>query len=39
MMTTKRVEMWMLLYDGVVHDDDDYDDDEACNVDQNEDEI
>ena len=39
MMTTKRVKMWMMLYDGLVHDDDDYADDEACNVDQTEDEI
>ena len=33
MMTAKRVKMWMMLYDGVVHDDDDYADDESCNVD------
>ena len=39
MMTAKRVKMCMMLYDGVAHDDDDYADDEACNVDPNEAEL
>ena len=35
MMTATRLKMWMMLYDGVVHDGDGYADDESCDADRN----